>query len=101
MPEYQEHYLAEVRLCLLRVLAVSPAQRTNSSVLQTALEAWGFSVTRAVVHAELGELAQLGAVAVETPAGAVEPMIAALTSRGLDHVERRVVLPGVKRPTPR
>lgn len=89
----------EARLVILRTLAEQPDQRLNSSLLQADLaERWGINKSRDWVHMQLGHLAhELGAVTL-TDMGTVR--IAALTARGLDHVERRTVLPGVKRPSP-
>jgi hypothetical protein len=88
----------EARLVILRTLAEQPDQRLNSALLQADLaERWAINKSRDWVHFQIAALADLGAVAV-TPMGSVQ--IASLTTRGLDHVERRVVLPGVKRPSP-
>lgn len=88
----------ESRLVILRTLAEQPDQRLNSSLLQADLaERWAINRTRDWVHLQIGHLADLGAVTVVT-AGSVR--IASLTQRGLDHVERRTVLPGVKKPSP-
>jgi glutaminase len=89
----------EARLIMLRTLAEQPDQRLNSSLLQSELaERWGINRSRDWVHTQLGFLAhEVGAVTL-VDAGTVR--IASLTARGLDHVERRVVLPGVKRPSP-
>lgn len=88
----------EARLVILRTLAEQPDQRLNSSLLQADLsERWAINRSRDWVHLQLGELANLGALSVVS-AGSVH--IATLTQRGLDHVERRTLLPGVKKPSP-
>ena len=86
----------EARLIVLRTLAGESDQRLNSELLRRALEAFGISRTREWVHGELRHLEQLGAVTVVS-AGTV--LVAGLTSRGEDHVARRAVLDGVKRPS--
>lgn len=86
----------EARLIILRTLAGEPDRRLNSELLRRALETFGVVRTREWVHGEVRHLEQLGAVTV-VDAGSV--MVAALTSRGEDHVERRLVLDGVKRPS--
>lgn len=88
----------EARLIVLRALAEQPDTALNSSLLVEALAAFGLSRTRDWLHVELGWLSDIGAITV-LDAGSVR--IARLTERGLDHVERRVALPGVKRPSPR
>ncbi len=88
----------ESRLVILRTLAEQPDQRLNSSLLQADLaERWAINRSRDWVHLQIGELANLGAVTV---VGAGSVQIATLTQRGLDHVERRTLLPGVKKPSP-
>jgi hypothetical protein len=89
----------EARLVILRTLAEQPDQRLNSSLLQGDLaERWGINRSREWVHTQLGYLAhEVGAVTL-AQMGTV--WIASLTARGLDHAERRIVLPGVKRPSP-
>jgi len=89
----------EARLVVLRTLAEQPDQRLNSSLLQADLaERWGMNRSREWVHVQLGFLANDVSAVTLTQMGSV--WIAALTARGLDHVERRTVLPGVKRPSP-
>ncbi len=88
----------EARLVILRTLAEQSDQRLNSSLLQADLaERWAINRSRDWVHLQLGELQNLGAVAL-MQMGSV--LIATLTQRGLDHVERRLLLPGVKKPSP-
>ncbi len=88
----------EARLVILRTLAEQSDQRLNSSLLQADLaERWAINRSRDWVHLQLGELANLGALTL-VDAGSVR--IATLTQRGLDHVERRMLLPGVKKTSP-
>ncbi|MGO8738613.1 VpaChn25_0724 family phage protein [Rhodoblastus sp.] len=89
----------EARLVILRTLAEQPDRRLNSSLLQTDLsDRWGINRSRDWVHMQLGFLAhEVGALRL-TEMGSV--WIAELSARGLDHAERRIVLPGVKRPSP-
>lgn len=87
----------ESRLVALRLLAEQPDRRLNSSLMREALaESWAINRSREWLHVQLRFLAELGAVTL-TEAGAV--LIATLTDRGLDHVERRIILDGVKRPS--
>lgn len=87
----------EARLIILRALDEQADRRLNSELLRLALESFGITKTREWVHEELRWLADLGAVAV-VEAGTVR--VASLTSKGADHVARRIVIEGVKRPSP-
>lgn len=87
----------EARLVVLRMLAEQPDGRLNSSLMREELaERWAINRSRDWVHLQLRALEEIDAVNL-TEAGSV--LIATLTERGLDHVERRVVLDGVKRPS--
>jgi len=88
----------EARLIILRTLADQSDHRLNSSLLQADLAArWGLNKSRDWVHLQIDWLAEMGAV----KATRMETVfIAELTARGLDHVERRTILTGVKRPSP-
>lgn len=87
---------AEARLIVLRTLAEQPDGRLNSELLRAALEAFGIQRTRAWVHDELSYLASMGAVAV-TEAGSVR--VAGLLAKGQQHLDRQIVIEGVKRPS--
>ena len=88
----------EARLVALRMLHEQPDRRLNSSLMRDELaERWGINRTRDWLHVQLAYLADVGAVKL-TEAGSVR--LAELTSRGLDHIEGRIVLEGVKRPSP-
>ncbi len=85
------------RLIMLRDLAEQPGNRWNSALLRDDLEErWAIARTREWVETELLWLAQMGAVET-TRMGSV--LIVQLLQRGLDHVERRFVIEGVKRPS--
>jgi hypothetical protein len=86
----------EARLVILRVLEEQPDGRLNSALLQAALESFGITKSRDWVHDELNWLASMGAVTVIV-AGSVR--IATLTAKGSDHVSRRLVIEGIKRPS--
>lgn len=93
---YADIFRAEARLVMLKALADEPDGRLNSSMLSTILERFAVAKPRAWVHAELRELEQMGAITI-VENGSV--LIAQLTQRGLDHVEHRIILDGVKRPS--
>ena len=88
----------EARLVVLRMLAEQSDRRLNSSLLRDELaDRWAINRSRDWLHVQLRFLADIGAAHL-TEAGSV--LIAEITQRGLDHVERRIVLDGVKRPSP-
>lgn len=86
----------EARLIMLRTLAGEPDGRLHSDLLRSDLYTYGINRSREWVQAEMRSLEQTGAVTI-TEAGSV--LVAQLTTRGLDHVERRAYLDGVKRPS--
>ncbi|HEY8136249.1 MAG TPA: hypothetical protein VIF61_00315 [Methylocystis sp.] len=86
------------RLIILRDLAEQPDGRWNSEALREDLDGrWAINRTREWVHEELRYLENLGAVTVTAVASV---LIAEVTRKGLDHVERRIVIEGVKKPGP-
>ena len=87
----------EARLIVLRELDAQADGRLNSALLQRVLEGYGITKSRDWLHEELRVLADIGAIRV-TEVSTVR--IAEITSKGRDHVERRVVIEGVKRPSP-
>lgn len=86
----------EARLIILKALAEQSDCALNSELLRLNLEQYGISRTRPWVHGELDYLADMDAVKV-TDAGTVK--VAQLTDKGLRHVERKLVIEGVKRPS--
>lgn len=87
----------DARLILLRALAEQSDERLNSELLRQTLETFGITRTRDWVHDELRWLADMGCLTV-TEAGSVR--VAALTTKGRDHIERRLIVEGIKRPGP-
>ena len=88
----------ESRLIVIRELAEQSSYSLNETLLQATLETFGIARSREWLREELRRLEELGAVTV-TVAGSV--FIATLTPKGRDHVERRLVIEGIKRPSPR
>ena len=86
----------EARLIILRELEEQPDGRLNSELLRLRLETFGITKSRDWVHDELNWLAEMSAISQVT-AGTVR--VAALTAKGSDHVHRRLVIEGVKRPS--
>jgi hypothetical protein len=98
MTSLADRIAEEGRLVILRTLAEETDHRLNSSLLIAALEPWGIKRGRDWLNTQLRKLAEIGAVILTEPKDGL--LIATLTRAGLDHVERRSVLEGVKRPSP-
>lgn len=98
MKNYAEHFAKHFRIALLRILAISPAYRANSSILAGGAHDLGLTATRDQVKTELAWLSDQGLVSVEDLNGL---HVAILTERGLDVAEGRTTVPGVQRPAPR
>lgn len=96
--DYAEHRNRDARLIILRELAQQVDGRLNESVLVYALEAFGHRCSRDYVRTQLRKLEEVGAATI-AEVGTV--MVASLTRAGQDHVERRSILEGIARPSPR
>lgn len=94
---FRELQSEDRRLVLLRLLAEVEGYGANSSVLQSALEAFGHNMSRDSVHTELAWLKEQGLVTVSELATV---RVATLTARGLDVAHGHATVPGVKRPGP-
>lgn len=86
----------QARLIILKALRDQTDERLNSDLMLPVLESFGIKKAREWVHTELRWLADMGAVRL-TEAGTV--LVAALTERGAQHLDRVIVLEGVKRPS--
>lgn len=95
---FQNLLTEDRRLVVLRFLAEDPGYRLNTSLLQSALDRFGHSVSRDQIATDAAWLREQGLVTIED-LGPVQ--VLALTSRGLDVATGRAVTPGVKRPSPR
>lgn len=84
------------RLIILRALAKEAGYTLNSSMLADELATFAILRPREWVHAQIDFLAGSEAISF-TSAGSVR--ICVLRQRGLDHVERRVAIEGIKRPS--
>lgn len=87
----------EARLIVLKELANQPDYALGETLLQSVLTVFAISKSREWVREEMRRLADLGAVTL-TEAGSI--LIARLTAKGQDHVGGRLVIEGVKRPSP-
>jgi hypothetical protein len=86
----------EARLIMLRALEDQPDGRLNSELLRLTLESYGITKSRDWVHDELAWLREMGTVTVLV-AGTVR--VASITAKGSDHVGRRTIVEGIKRPS--
>lgn len=96
MSGYDEHLTQDARLVILRALNDQPDGRLNESIISVVLETFAHRRSREWVRQQLRFLQDMGAVR-NTEAGTV--LISEITRNGVDHVERRTILEGVKRPS--
>lgn len=89
----QEH----LRLIILRALAQEPNRTGNDSYLCDVAKGYGIDRGRDLVRQEIRWLENMGAVRVSEMGGT---LIVTALERGVDHAERRIVLEGVRRPSP-
>jgi len=94
---FREYAERDARLVILRALAEEHDYRLNERLIGIALETYGHNWSRERVRAEIGFLEELGAVTRTDISGF---MVATITRRGLDHVERKTQIEGVARPSP-
>lgn len=89
----------QARLIILRALSEQHDYRLNDEILRQELGR--FALTRGIdyVRNQLRWLHDNANAVTLRPAGTC--VIAELTPEGLDHVERRTVLAGIMRPSPR
>lgn len=88
--------IEEARLIMLRAMRDDPLTSSQPEpVLQDYLQEAGILKSREWVREQLRRLDELGAVTV-TQAGSV--LIGTLTEKGRDHLSRRLIIEGVKKP---
>jgi hypothetical protein len=87
----------EARLIILRELHLQANYSYSDSLLQQTLENFGIAKSRDWVREEINYLVNVGAV---TRTAVASVVIATLLPKGVEHVERRLVIEGVKRPSP-
>lgn len=87
----------EARLIILRALHQEANYSSSDSMLQPELERFGIARSREWIREEINWLENMGAVK-KTVVSTVA--IATLLPKGIEHVERRLVIEGVKRPSP-
>jgi hypothetical protein len=94
--EFARHLEEDARLVILRELSAQVNNTLNESTVTDVLELWGHNRSREWVRTQIRKLGELGAVRVTDRGGF---LICELTQAGMDHVLRRSVIDGVKRPT--
>lgn len=97
--DFEEHSTRDARLVILRALAEQTDGRLNETLLSMTVETYGHRRSRDWVRTQMRALAELGAIRI-IKAGE-EFLIGELTRLGQDHVDRRAVVEGVARPSPR
>jgi repressor of nif and glnA expression len=95
---YQRTIQEHLRLTILRLLSEDPDYTLNDSLITDLTENYGFTPSRDQVRIELAWLKEQGLITTDDDPGIT---IAVLTERGLDVAKGRVIVPGIKRPTPR
>lgn len=96
MSDFNEHLTKDARLVILKELSKQTDNRLNEALLITVLDTFGHRRSRGWVRVQLRYLEDIGAVKI-TEAGSV--FIAELRRAGQDHVDRRIELEGVARPS--
>jgi hypothetical protein len=95
MTDYRQHVAEDVRRIMLATLAREPDATLNETMLSRALEGHGHRKAHAYVRDQISWLERHGCVAV-SEFGDIR--IARLLVKGLDHAERRALVPGIAKP---
>lgn len=94
--DYASKIREEARLIILKALAEQTNESLSSSLLEPVLARFAIHQDRPWIHQQLDYLRNMDAVTV-LDAGSVK--IATLTDLGHRHLDRHVVIEGVKRPS--
>jgi hypothetical protein len=94
--DFERHLAEDARLIILRELSDQLDHRLNTTMLAAALYAFGHNRSRDWLETQIFKLAELGAVKADR-IGTV--LVVELLAPGLDHVQRRSAIAGVKRPS--
>lgn len=86
----------DARLIILKALAGQVDERLHSGYLPDVLSEFGIDRPRTWIHGELDWLAEMGAVTLIKPGSVV---VATLTEKGHRHLQRAIVIEGIKRPS--
>ncbi len=95
---FQEHMRDDARLRILQTLKGETNGKLGDAMLEHALDGYGHSKSRDWIRTQLRAMAELGAVTIVVDTQAT--LVVELTRAGLDHVRRRGVIEGIKRPEP-
>jgi len=87
----------DARLVILKSLLLSPSGQMNETLIDEALRRFGHNRTREWVRQQLRFLADQGAIVLDEPCSV---LVATITRAGLDHLERKAFIEGVKIPRP-
>lgn len=96
MADYRKFVAEDCRRIILEALAAETSATLNEHLIAAQLEAHGHRKPRDYVRGEIDWLDKRGAIAV-TEAGGI--VIAQLLNKGLEHVERKALIPGVAKPS--
>ncbi len=97
---YNDYYLSQLRLVILRILSEVPAYTCNNSALKEALKAWAFDVSLISFQSQLEWLRDAGLITIED--NEIKPSIKILkiTQRGLEVSQGLSEAEGVAKPSP-
>jgi len=99
MKDYMDSIIRpDARLSILRALTEAPEYRLNESILHRIANAFGLSLARHQVAAEIEWLRDAGLVKAEKLG---DMWVATATSLGLDVAAGRTIRDGVTRPSPK
>lgn len=98
MSPFADLMASDLRLVILRLLSEDAGYSMNESLLQTAVAAYGHTVSRDRIRTELRWLEEQGLLAI---AEVSTIFVARLTGRGADVASGAARVDGVKRPGPR
>jgi hypothetical protein len=97
----RDPFREEARLIILRELHKQVNYSRNDAHLRDNLESvYGILKSREWVREELAYLERVGAVRCHRPIDGDEMVIAQLLAKGLAHLERQIIIDGVKRMIP-
>lgn len=97
--DFEEFTRKDARLVILRALAEQPDGRMNETMITMTLETFGHRKSRDWVRTQMRALEELDAIRIIKASETF--FIGELTRIGQDHVDRRTILEGVARPSPR
>lgn len=93
---YPDHRQEEFRLIILRELEAQGDATLSETVLLQVASKWQFKKTRDMIKSDLRWLDSVGAIDVVEVEGY---LIATLTERGLDHIEKKLPIDGIMIPS--